>query len=78
MNKSLLLQGDEIMITLEYKGLGSLQQIADELWRQMKIEVERNGHSDLTFCLEASHYGIRDIIELNNLSEINLFKEEEE
>jgi hypothetical protein len=57
------------LLTLRNNELGTLTQIADMLWRQAKEEVKRNGHSDLTLSLEGAVYGIREIIELNNIKE---------
>lgn len=59
----------EEKIKLKNSGLGSLTQIANALWDEMLKEIERNGHSDLTLTLEGSVYGIRDIIELNNIED---------
>lgn len=60
---------DNKEITLKNKGLGSLNQIADMLWDEMKKEIDRNGYSDLTLNLEGAVHGIKEIIELNNIKE---------
>lgn len=60
---------DNKRITLKNKGLGSLNQIADMLWDEMKKEIDRNGYSDLTLNLEGAVHGIKEIIELNNIKE---------
>lgn len=62
---------------LKHSDLGSLRQIADALWKQMNLEIERNGYSELTYEMESSAYGILDIISLNNVIEESIFKKEE-
>lgn len=62
---------------IRHKELGSLKQIAEALWSEMLKEVERNGYSDLTLTLEGSYYGIRDIIDINNIEEVRQLKETE-
>lgn len=56
-------------IILKNNGLGSLNQIADMLWDEMKKEIDRNGYSDLTLYLEGAVHGIKAILELNNIKE---------
>jgi len=54
-------------VELKNNGLGTLEQIADGLWKDMLKEIEKNGYSDLTLNLEGSARGIYEIIELNNI-----------
>ena len=56
-------------IVLIHKELGSLEAIAGHLFKEMKEEIKRNGHSDLTLSLEGSCYGILEILNLNNVVE---------
>lgn len=67
--KSNIQVNDEEKIVLESNHLGSLTQIAENLWRNMLKETDKNGQSDLTLDLEACSKGIREIIELNNIAE---------
>lgn len=54
---------------LKHKELGSLKQISESLWREMELEIKRNGYSDLTLSLEGAYHGIHDIIKFNNVTE---------
>lgn len=60
---------NEDKLTLKHADLGSLKQIADALWREMREEIKRNGCSDLTLLIEGSARGIYEIIELNNITD---------
>lgn len=59
-------------VVLIHKELGSLEVIAEHLFKEMKEEIKRNGHSDLTLSLEGSCYGILEILKLNNIVEIQV------
>ncbi|MCA1066163.1 hypothetical protein QTG56_25145 (plasmid) [Rossellomorea sp. AcN35-11] len=56
-------------LVLKSKELGTLTQISDMLHREMREEVQRNGHSDLTLAIEGASKGISEIIELNHIKE---------
>lgn len=63
---------------LKHREMGSLQQVADSLWKELYKEIERNGHSDLTLNIEGAAYSIKDIIDINNIEEVRQLKEIEE
>lgn len=54
---------------LIYAELGSLTQISDLLWEEMRKEIKRNGYSDLTLNIEGAVRGIAEIIEINSIVE---------
>jgi hypothetical protein len=69
VNQNSILLGGGTSMKLVNNGMGTLTQIADSLWRDMNEEIARNGHSDLTLGLEGAVYGIREIVELNNIED---------
>lgn len=58
---------EENKLVLKDDGLGSLDEISQLLWDEMKKEIKRNGYGNLTLNMEGAARGIQDIIRLNNI-----------
>ena len=58
-------------IKLYHNKLRSLEEISKELWK-VRAKLERHRLLEEAFYVEATVYGIEEIIQLNNIKEFNI------